>query len=155
MSRQALHACLSFEHQAEEAARFYVSVFPNSRILGIARAPEGTPYEPGAVMTVSFELNGVLFSALNLGPSGFNQAVSLCVDCSTQEELDRLWAALSSEGGEGIACGWLRDRYGLSWQLVPKVMWDILEGEDQERKGRAMAKMMEMVKLEVAALAQA
>lgn len=156
MARPKVYPCFSFDTQAEEAAKFYVSVFPNSRIVSVTHYPDGIGPKPGSVMTVRFELNGVGFTALNGGPEDtFNQGISFYADCETQAEVDRLWEGLLEGGGQPLQCGWLKDRYGVSWQVVPQVMWEILEGEDHARIGRAMAKMITMTKLDAATLEQA
>src|SRR5438046_941075 len=122
---------LWFDSQAEEAARFYASVFPNSRIGAVARYGPGTPGPEGGVMTVDFELDGQRFVALNGGPQfTFTEAVSFQVGCETQEEVDRYWSALS-EGGEEGPCGWLKDRYGLSWQIVPTALLRLISDPDR------------------------
>lgn len=150
---------LWFDTQAEEAADFYVSLFENSRILNIVHYPQaavevsGKP--AGSIMTVAFELDGQQYIALNGGPHfTFNEAVSLLVNCETQEEIDRLWAALT-EGGEEGPCGWLKDRYGLSWQITPTSLEGMLQGEDPEADNRVMTAMLEMKKLDIAALERA
>ncbi|RKN43017.1 VOC family protein [Streptomyces hoynatensis] len=143
---------LWFDDRGEEAARFYVSVFPNSGITRITRYTGAGPRPEGAVMTVDFTLDGQPYTALNGGPEfTFNEAISLSVSCADQREVDHYWAALS-EGGEEGPCGWLKDRFGLSWQVVPKEMEELLADEDRERAGRAMAAMLKMGKLDVAAL---
>jgi predicted 3-demethylubiquinone-9 3-methyltransferase (glyoxalase superfamily) len=135
---------LWFDDQAEEAARFYTSVLPDGKMLDVG------------AMTVSFEIGGQRFTALNGGQQGwaFNESVSFVVDCATQEEVDRLWAALT-DGGEESQCGWLKDRYGLSWQIVPKVLPRLLGDPDPERAQRAMAAMLKMRKLDIAELERA
>ena len=144
---------LWFDDQAEEAARFYVSVFPSSRVVATTHYPEGAPRPTGTVMSVEFELDGQRFVALNGGPEfTFTEAVSFQVTCSTQEELDRYWDQLT-EGGEEGPCGWLKDRYGLSWQVVPSGMDEMLS--DPERGSRAMAAMMSMSRIDIAALHRA
>ncbi len=153
--------CLWFDDRAEEAARFYVSIFPNSRITFIARYNDvGTEIhgrEPGSVMTVNFELDGQPFTALNGGPVfTFNEAVSLMVNCDTQEEIDHYWDRLT-EGGDPAAqqCGWLKDRYGLSWQVAPEGMDEIFTDPDALGAKRAMAAMLTMKKLDVGELRRA
>ena len=122
--------CLWFDTQAEEAARFYTSIFANSRILDISRYGEAGPGPEGQVLTVSFELDGQPFTALNGGPLfTFSEAVSFQIDCASQEDVDRFWNALSAGGEEG-QCGWLKDKYGVSWQVVPSVMPELLGGAD-------------------------
>ncbi len=144
---------LWFDDQAEEAAAYYTSVFPNSRVTRVTRYPEGGPGPAGAVMTVEFELDGQRFVGINGGPQfTFSEAVSLEIACRDQEEVDRYWELLSDGGQEG-PCGWLKDRYGLSWQVVPDGMDEVFgEGQDPERASRAMQAMLGMTKLDVAAL---
>jgi predicted 3-demethylubiquinone-9 3-methyltransferase (glyoxalase superfamily) len=153
--------CLWFDSQAEEAARFYTSVFPGGRIVKTSHyfksGQEVHGGEPGSVLTVSFELAGVSFTALNGGPVfRFNEAVSLQVMCDTQQELDHYWSRLS-EGGDPAAqqCGWLKDRFGLSWQVVPAVLPDLITDADPAKDERAFAAMMQMKKLDIAALQRA
>ncbi len=144
---QKIRTCLWFGHEAEEAANFYVSLFPDSRILHVAHAGK-----PGAVLMVSFELAGVQILALNGGPYfKFSEAISLSVDCQTPAELDALWAALGA-GGQYSRCGWLKDRYGLSWQLVPSRLPEFIGGPDAAGAKRAMEAMLKMSKLDIAAL---
>lgn len=143
---------LWFDTQGEEAATFYVSVFPNSKITDVARYGEAGPRPSGTVMTVDFELDGQQYLALNGGPEfTFNEAVSFTIDCADQEEVDYYWAKLS-EGGEEGPCGWLRDRFGLSWQVVPADLGKLMSDPDEGRAQRAMAAMLGMKKLDVAAL---
>jgi predicted 3-demethylubiquinone-9 3-methyltransferase (glyoxalase superfamily) len=161
MTAQAITPCLWFDSQAEEAARFYTGIFKNSRIGTITRYGEagrevhgGTP---GTVMTVEFELNGQPFTALNGGPHfKFNEAISFQIMCRTQEEVDHYWNKLS-EGGDPKAqqCGWLKDKYGLSWQVVPTVLVEMMSHPDREKSGRAMEAMLKMKKLDIAALKRA
>jgi predicted 3-demethylubiquinone-9 3-methyltransferase (glyoxalase superfamily) len=150
-----LTPCLWFDTQGEDAANFYVSVFPNSRILHVSRYGEAGPREPGTVMTVSFELDGKKFLALNGGPEfAFSEAISFQVDCSSQDEVDHYWNALSDCGEEG-PCGWLKDRFGLSWQIVPSRLPELLSGADQERAQRVMGAMLKMRKIDIAELERA
>ncbi|KUL38560.1 3-demethylubiquinone-9 3-methyltransferase [Streptomyces sp. NRRL F-4489] len=143
---------LWFDTQGLEAAEFYCSVFPHSRITNVTHYTETGPRPAGTVLTVEFELDGQEFTALNGGPEfTFSEAVSLSVTCDGQEEIDRYWAALS-EGGQEGPCGWLKDRYGLSWQIVPGGMAGILNDPDRARAARAMAAVMGMTKLDVAAI---
>jgi predicted 3-demethylubiquinone-9 3-methyltransferase (glyoxalase superfamily) len=153
--------CLWFDHQAEIAAQFYTSVFPNSRIVNIARFVgagqdiHGMP--EGSVMTVSFELDGQPFTALNGGPIfKFNEAISLQVGCDTQAQLDQLWQQLA-EGGDPAAqqCGWLKDRFGLSWQIVPRALLAMLTDRDTARAARVTQAMLQMKKFDIAKLTQA
>jgi predicted 3-demethylubiquinone-9 3-methyltransferase (glyoxalase superfamily) len=153
--------CLWFDNQAEDAARFYTSVFKNSKITAIARYPDtgqeihGKP--PGSVLTVAFELNGQSFTALNGGPHfKFNEAVSFQIECEDQEEVDYYWERLS-EGGAPAAqqCGWLEDKFGLSWQVVPKVLPEMIADPDTAKSQRAFQAMLQMKKLDIAALQRA
>jgi predicted 3-demethylubiquinone-9 3-methyltransferase (glyoxalase superfamily) len=146
---------LWFDDQAETAANHYVSIFPSSRIVSIARYGEAGPGAKGTVMTVVFELDGKEFIALNGGPHfKFTEAVSFSVDCKTQEEVDRYWKALS-EGGEEGPCGWLKDRFGLSWQVNPTVLGEMLNDPDPAKAKRVMEAMLKMKKIEIAALQKA
>ena len=152
---QKLAPCLWFDTEGEEAATFYTSVFPNSRIVDVARYGSAGPRTEGTVMTVSFELDGQRFIALNGGPDfTFNEAISFEVTCETQEEVDGFWSALS-EGGEEGPCGWLKDRFGVSWQIVPTVLIDLLADPDREKSQRVMAAMLKMKKIEIDALERA
>ncbi len=147
--------CLWFDAQAEEAADFYVSVFENSRILDVARYGKAGPGAEGTVMTVSFELDGQRFVALNGGPEfTFSEAISFQVDCRSQAEVDRYWDQLS-EGGEEGPCGWLKDKYGLSWQIVPSVLPELIGDPEPDRSQRAMTAMLGMKKLDIDALQRA
>ena len=145
--------CLWFDGQAEEAARFYASILPDSSVDQVVRAPADYPSgREGDVITVDFTLLGRPFMGLNGGPNfHFNEAVSLIVECADQAEVDRYWAALSAVP-ESEQCGWCKDRYGLSWQLVPRRMLDLLADPDRERARRAFTAMMDMTKLDVARL---
>ena len=146
---------LWFDDQVEEAADFYVSVFPNSRVVGVTHYSEAGPREAGMVMTVEFELDGQRFVGINGGPEfTFSEAVSFQVTCADQDEVDYYWEKLG-EGGERGPCGWLKDRFGLSWQVVPKRLPELLSDPDREKAQRVMAAMMKMGKLEVAELEQA
>lgn len=146
---------LWFDDQAEEAANFYVSLFEDSQVLDVSRYMEGSPGEPGKVMTVTFQLNGQEFIALNGGPEfKFNESMSLFVKCETQEEVDRLWAALT-DGGEEQPCGWLKDKYGLSWQIIPNVLGEMLQDENPDRAQRVMEAMLKMKKIDVSKLTAA
>jgi predicted 3-demethylubiquinone-9 3-methyltransferase (glyoxalase superfamily) len=149
--------CLWFNGQAEEAANFYISLLPNSRIDKVMRSPADNPSTPaGAVLTVEFTLGGQPFIGLNGGPQfSFTEAVSFTIHCDDQAEVDRLWEALSKNGGSPGPCGWLKDRFGLSWQIVPRVLGDLLKGPDREGAACAMKAMMEMGKLDIAALKRA
>ena len=152
---QKITPCLWFDTEGEEAAQFYTSVFPNSRIVEVTRYGSAGPRPEGSVMTVSFELDGQRFIALNGGPDfTFNEAISLEVDCDSQDEVDNYWSALT-EGGEEGQCGWLKDRYGVSWQIVPKVLTELISDPDQEKGQRVMAAMLQMRKIEIAELEKA
>ncbi|WP_418317913.1 VOC family protein [Piscinibacter sakaiensis] len=152
---QAISPCLWFTSLAEEAANFYVSVFPDSRIDERVRWPEGFFAPAGSVLTVRFTLAGQEFIALNGGQDfPFTEAVSLSVRCETQPELDFFWDSLGDGGSTG-QCGWLKDRYGLSWQIVPTALTDILGGADRDRAARIMQAMMPMTKLDIATLLKA
>jgi predicted 3-demethylubiquinone-9 3-methyltransferase (glyoxalase superfamily) len=147
--------CLWFDTNGEDAATFYTSLFPNSRILDVTRHGSAGPRPEGTVMTVSFELNGRKFVALNGGPNyTFSEAISFQVSCETQEEVDGYWSKLS-EGGEEGPCGWLKDRFGVSWQIVPTALPRLLADPDPERSQRVMQAMMEMKKIEIDALERA
>ena len=146
---------LWFDKEAEEAANFYVSVFPNSKLGSIARYGEAGPGEAGTVMTVDFELNGQRFVALNGGPEfKFTEAVSFVISCESQEEVDNYWERLSAGGEEG-PCGWLRDSYGLSWQVVPTVLIELLNDSDRAKAQRVMSAMLQMRKIEIEPLRRA
>jgi len=146
---------LWYDTEAEEAANFYVAIFPNSRINRIARSADA-PANANGVLLVDFELDGQRHLALNGGPGHpFNDAVSLMVHCQTQAEIDRYWAALTADGGAEIACGWLRDKYGLRWQIVPESIGELLAGADRAKAGRVLAAVMAMTKLDLARLEQA
>ncbi|MCQ6554603.1 VOC family protein [Streptomyces sp. C10-9-1] len=143
---------LWFDTRGEEAAEFYVSVFPNSRITHVSHYGEAGPRAAGTVLTVDFELDGKPFTAINGGPEfTFDEAVSFLVDCADQAEVDYYWTRLSEGGREG-PCGWVKDRYGLSWQIVPAVLGELLADPDPARAQRAMAAMLRMSRLDVAAL---
>ena len=147
---------LWFESQAEEAANFYVSVFDNSTIQSVSRYPEGSPLPAGTAMEVSFTLDGVDFQAINGGAAFvFNEAISFAVSANTQDAIDRLWEALTTEGGSPSQCGWLKDRFGVSWQIVPAVLGELLGGSDPEVAARVMQAMLKMTKIEIALLQEA
>jgi predicted 3-demethylubiquinone-9 3-methyltransferase (glyoxalase superfamily) len=144
--------CLWFDTQGEEAARFYTSIFPNSRIVDVAHYGEAGPREAGTVMVVRFELDGQELVALNGGPEfTFDEAISFQIDCADQDEVDRYSEALT-DGGEQGPCGWVKDRFGLSWQVVPKRMIELLSDPDEAKAQRAMAAMLEMRKIDIAAV---
>jgi len=152
---QTITPCLWFDTEGEEAANFYTSLFPNSKIREIARYGSAGPRAEGTVMTVSFELNGQEYVALNGGPDfKFNEAVSFQVGCESQEEVDRYWSALS-DGGEEGPCGWLKDKFGLSWQIVPTRLPELLGDPDREKSQRVMRAMLGMRKIEIDGLERA
>lgn len=146
---------LWFDANAEEAMEFYTSIFKNSRIGAVSRYGDAGPGPKGQLMTGAFELEGQQFMALNGGPQfKFNKAISFVVSCDTQEEIDHFWDKLSA-GGTAIECGWLEDKFGLAWQIVPSIMGKLLSGPDPERSKRAMQAMLQMKKLDIAALTRA
>jgi predicted 3-demethylubiquinone-9 3-methyltransferase (glyoxalase superfamily) len=160
-SVQKISPCLWFDKQAEDAAKFYVSVFDKSRIVRTTRysevGQEVHGQKPGSIMTVEFELEGQLFAGLNGGPTfKFNEAISLQVLCETQDEVDKYWNRLA-EGGDPKAqqCGWVKDKFGLSWQIVPTVLHDLIADSDTAKAGRVMGAMLKMKKLDIAKLKQA
>ena len=153
--KHKISTCLWFEDQAEEAAKFYTSVFDDSRILDVARYGDGGPGPAGQAITAEFEIEGRMFLALNGGTAAnFTEAVSFVVDCADQEEVDRYWTALT-DGGAESQCGWLKDRYGVSWQIVPSALGSLLAGADPEGSQRAMQAMLGMRKLDIAELQKA
>ena len=146
---------LWFDNQAEEAANLYVSLFPKSKIHGVTCHGEAGPGEPGSVMTVDFELDGRPFVALNGGPQfQFTEAISFLINCESQDEVDELWEKLS-DGGEKGPCGWLKDRYGVSWQVVPTLLEEYIRDPDPEKSQRVMQAMMQMGKIEIEPLKRA
>jgi len=152
---QKITPFLWFNTQAEEAAKFYTSIFKNSKIGNSVRYGEAGPGPKGSVMTLTFQLEGQEFMALNGGPAyKFSPAISLFVNCKTQEEVDELWDKLS-EGGAKIKCGWLQDKFGVSWQIIPSILGDLLGDDDEEKAGRAMQAMLKMKKLDIAKLKKA
>ncbi|ESP96177.1 MULTISPECIES: VOC family protein [Streptomyces] len=153
---QKITTNLWFDGQAEEAAAFYTSLFEDARILGVERFTEAGPGQPGSVVTVTFQLAGQEFVAINGGPEfTFTEAISLSVDCETQEEVDRYWEALTADGGEEVQCGWLKDKYGLSWQIVPRALVELLASSDREAAARATRAMLGMKKLDIQTLRDA
>jgi predicted 3-demethylubiquinone-9 3-methyltransferase (glyoxalase superfamily) len=155
MPDRSLVTCLWFDTQAEEAARFYTALFKDAKLGAIRRNTDAGPGPAGAVMLVEFELNGQKFSALNGGPQfTFNEAVSIVVPCADQAEVDYYWDGLSG-GGQEIACGWLKDRYGLCWQIVPAVFFEMIADPDPAKAARVMQAMMGMTKFDLAGLEQA
>jgi predicted 3-demethylubiquinone-9 3-methyltransferase (glyoxalase superfamily) len=152
---QKLTPCLWFDTEGEDAAKFYTSIFPNSRIVETAYYGSAGPRAEGTVMTVEFELDGQRFIALNGGPDfTFNEAISFQVDCENQEDVDAYWSKLS-EGGEEGPCGWLKDKFGVSWQIVPTVLPQLLTDPDREKAQRVMAAMLKMRKIEIPELERA
>jgi len=144
---------LWFDKNAEDAARFYTSIFPNSKMGKVSKYSEGGPGPAGTVLTAAFELDGQPFIALNGGPQfSFNESVSFVVDCANQEEIDSYWSKLTADGGQESMCGWLKDRFGLSWQVVPAEMGQLVSGP---HAARVMEVLMKMKKLDLAALRQA
>lgn len=155
MAVQRITPFLWFDSQAEEAANFYCSIFPNSKIAKVARYTDAGPGPAGSAMTVEFQLDGQTFVGLNGGPVfKFTEAVSFVVNCQNQEEVDFYWQKLTA-GGSEVQCGWLKDKFGLSWQIVPTAMFQFLSGPDPARSSRAMKAMFKMKKLDIAALKQA
>jgi predicted 3-demethylubiquinone-9 3-methyltransferase (glyoxalase superfamily) len=157
MTNQKISPCLWFDGRSEEAAEFYVSVFPNSRIDHVVRTTVDTPgSKAGEVVLVEFSIAGQSYQALNGGPHDqFNDAISLSVSCDDQAEVDRLWDALTADGGRPVQCGWLKDKFGVSWQIVPKALPRMLKSDDREAAKRAMSAMIQMVKIDVAELERA
>jgi predicted 3-demethylubiquinone-9 3-methyltransferase (glyoxalase superfamily) len=147
---------LTYNNQAEEAVRHYLAIFENGKILDTMRYGDAGPGPKGSVLTLTFELFGQTFIALNGGPSfTFTQGISLFVRCDTQAEIDRYWTKLTEGGGKEIQCGWLVDKFGVSWQIVPKVLGDMIGDKDTAKAGRAMQAMMQMKKLDIATLKRA
>ena len=147
---------LWFDHNAEDAMNFYCSVFPDAKIGDVMRYGEGAPMPAGTVITASFEIAGQRVMVLNGGPRfTFDEAFSFFVSVETQDEIDRYWDALTADGGEPSECGWLKDRFGLSWQIVPSMLGQVLGDPDPEKSGRAMQAMLKMTKLDIAELQRA
>lgn len=156
MGEQRISTNLWFDHEAEEAATFYISLFPNSRIDHVMRYGEGTPYPKGMVAQIAFTLDGTEYLALNGGPHyKLSPAVSLVIKCDDQKEVDRLWEKLLSGGGRESQCGWLTDRFGLSWQVIPKPFLKMLDDPDKKKVDRVFGAMMKMVKLDLPTLQKA
>lgn len=152
---QKITTFLWFDQNAEEAVKFYVSVFKNSKILNTTKYGDSGAGPKGRVMTVDFELDGQRFTALNGGPNfKFTEAISLVVNCESQQEIDYFWEKLSEDGGQKVECGWVKDKYGLSWQVVPTILWELFQG-DQAQTDRIMKAVMTMKKLDVEALKKA
>jgi predicted 3-demethylubiquinone-9 3-methyltransferase (glyoxalase superfamily) len=153
--KQKITPFLWFDHQAEEAAGFYTSIFKNSRVESVTRYGEAGPGPKDSVMTVAFELDGQGFVALNGGPHfKITPAISFVVNCETQQEVDEFWEKLSA-GGEEVECGWLKDKYGVSWQIVPTVLIEMLQDKDAERSQRVMKAMLQMKKIDIARFEEA
>jgi predicted 3-demethylubiquinone-9 3-methyltransferase (glyoxalase superfamily) len=153
---QRITPCLWFDNQGEDAANYYVSLFDDAKILDVSRYGEGGPMPAGTALTVSFQLEGLEFTALNGGPAfTFNEAVSFQVSCESQDEVDRLWNKLTSDGGEEGNCGWLKDKYGLSWQIIPTELPTLLSDPDPGRAQRAMQAMLQMNKIDIEAIKKA
>jgi predicted 3-demethylubiquinone-9 3-methyltransferase (glyoxalase superfamily) len=153
---QRITPCLWFDNQGEEAADYYVSLFDDAEILEVSRYGEGAPMPAGTALTVSFQLEGLEFTALNGGPAfTFNEAVSFQVSCESQGEVDRLWNTLTSDGGEEGNCGWLKDKYGLSWQIIPTELPTLLSDPDPGRAQRAMQCMLQQHKIDIEAIRKA
>jgi len=150
---EKITTCLWFDTEGEEAAEFYSTLIPNSRVTGVERYGEAGPRPAGTAMTVTFELDGRPYVALNGGPDyRFNEAVSFQVSCEDQDEVDHYWSTLTADGGQEGPCGWCKDRWGLSWQIVPTMLPKLLGDPDQDRAQRAMTAMLGMGKLDIAAL---
>jgi two-component system sensor histidine kinase QseC len=153
MTKQKIVNCLWFNGQAEEAANFYCSLFPNARITDMLRWGEVGHGTPGSVLTVTFEIEGQEFLALNGGPEfQFTPAISLMINCERQDEIDVLWEKLGADGGAPMQCGWITDKYGMTWQVTPRRLLELLKDKDPARAGRAMQAMMGMVKLDLPAI---
>jgi predicted 3-demethylubiquinone-9 3-methyltransferase (glyoxalase superfamily) len=156
MMTQKITPFLWFDSQAEEAANFYVSVFKDAELLEVTRLPEGAPGPAGSVMTASFRLFGQDFVALNGGPAfNFTEAVSFLIDCKDQEEVDYYWNTLTADGGEESQCGWLKDKYGLSWQVIPRILMELMSDPDPVKAGRVTQAMLQMQKIEISKLQEA
>jgi predicted 3-demethylubiquinone-9 3-methyltransferase (glyoxalase superfamily) len=149
--------CLWFDGQAAEAAAFYTSLFPNSKVSSVTRSPADNPSgKKGSVLTVDFTLDGRSYIALNGGPEfKFTEAISLSIDCENQAEVDRYWDALTANGGEPSVCGWLKDRFGVSWQVVPRQMSEMIASQDRAGAERAMEAMLKMTKIDIATIERA
>ena len=154
--QQKIKTFLWFDGEAEEAVSLYTSLFADSKIVHVSRYGEGAPRPKGTAMSVTFQLEGQTFMALNGGPQyKFTEAISLFVDCESQAEVDKLWDKLTADGGEEGRCGWLKDKFGLSWQIVPTGFLELLSGSDPEKSRRVMQLMFTMKKLDLARLQQA
>lgn len=155
MPIQKITPFLWFDHQAEEAAKFYMSIFPNSKLVKVIRYGAAGPGPAGTAMTVEFQLEGQSFVGLNGGPHfKFTEAISFVVNCQTQDEVDFYWEKLSAGGGQ-VECGWVKDKFGLSWQIVPTALFELLSSPDPEKSQRVMKAMLTMKKLDIRALKEA
>ena len=155
MATQKITPFLWFDDQAEEAAQFYTSIFKNSKILSVSRYGEAGPGQKGSVMVVSFQLEGQQFTALNGGPRfKFSEAFSFVVNCENQQEIDHYWTKLTSNGGQESQCGWLKDKFGFSWQIVPTALGKLMSG-DPQKANRVMQALLQMKKLDIATLEEA
>ena len=153
---QKITTFLWFDNKAEEAVNFYVSVFKNSRIINSTRYGDAGPRPKGTIMTIDFELDGQRFAALNGGPDfKFTEAISLVVNCKDQKEVDYYWEKLSEGGGQKVDCGWLKDKFGLSWQVTPEILLDLIQSPDEAKQQRVMKAMMKMKKIDIAGLERA
>ena len=155
-AKQKIKTFLWFDTNAEEAANFYVSVFKNSKIVSVSRYGDTGPGAKGSVMTIEFQLEGQAFLALNGGPNfKFTEAISLLVDCGGQQEVDELWSKLTAAGGQEVECGWLKDKFGLCWQIVPARFFELILDPDKAKADRVMRAMMQMKKFDIAGLERA
>ena len=153
---QKIKPFLWFDKEAEDAAKFYCSIFKNSKMLDVQRYPEGAPAPAGSAMLASFELEGIQFVGLNAGPTfKFTEAISFAVTTENQEETDYLWNKLTADGGKESDCGWLKDKFGLSWQITPRQLIELMSGPDKQRAARVMASMLTMKKINIAELERA
>jgi predicted 3-demethylubiquinone-9 3-methyltransferase (glyoxalase superfamily) len=153
---QKITPMLWFDNQAEEAMNFYLSIFKDSKVLSVTRCGDAGPGPKGSVLTTEFELEGQKFTALNGGPQfKFTEAISLVVNCTSQEEVDYYWEKLTADGGQEVQCGWLKDKYGLCWQITPTILIELLQDKDPEKAGRVMQAMMKMVKIDIETIKRA
>ena len=153
---QKITPFLWFDNNAEEAMKFYTSIFKNSKIGKVTRYSEGAPVPAGTFMTGTFRIEGQEFVALNGGPIfKFTEAISFVVNCETQKEVDTYWKKLSADGGQEVQCGWLKDKFGLSWQIIPKILFKLLADKDRKKAGRVMDAMLKMKKIDIAGLKRA
>ena len=153
---QKITPFLWFDNNAEEAVNFYLSIFKDAKILSVSRYGDAGPGPAGSIMVIKFQLQGQEFLALNGGPHfKFTEAISLTVNCETQEEVDHYWEKLTAGGGSPVQCGWLKDKFGLSWQIVPTILGELMEGQDARKKNNVMKALMQMVKLDIKGLKEA